>query len=504
MRNMKKFVLAIFLFITVAIAAGCQMNATVSGETAKPVQPTFPTETADLEFLSSATHYEKFVGPDKCMDCHEEKHESWKTSWHTVKATEGPAQGAGLKNVWSWVPDRWNEMESYVILDQKDKDTLYVGTRRYELNEVEYIIGAIRKQRYMVYYDGSPQEAWLATTEDGGISYTIDKSETVQFEGNKERAGYNFLFIELTNKEEIKGYMEFRSWQERCISCHTTGFNPDAWAEAKDEYVNGQREDLRDLFVTDIRISCESCHGPGLEHSSFPLREGTIINPAKLDKDDPTRKLVCEQCHTRTQTNIAYGNGANDNRGFKLGEHVYTDIMQYTRPAWGKGNRQTSIDGKGRRDHQQDMDMRLQDHINGGETIHGAMACFDCHDSHNIGNNPDNKRTYGATPESNCVSCHGLKAADYMKVLNGAEGWESYGFGNWDNEGGRSGNKQHIFNFDEDGRSFGLTPDQYVWALIKDSDPLEKDSWEAIWPWEKDLYREKGQRVVVGVEPWNN
>lgn len=499
MKNMRVLLLSIIVFLSIAFVAGCQTNEAVGGQ---PVQPTYPTP-VDLELLSTGTYYDKFVGPEKCMDCHEEQHEKWETSWHTVKATEGPNQGAGLKNVWEWVPDRWNEMEAYVILDQKDKETLYVGTQRYELNEVDYIIGAVRKQRYMVYYDGGPREAWLATTENGGISYTIDKSQTVQFEGNKERAGYNFLFIELDNKENIKGYMEFRSWQERCISCHTTGFNPDAWAEAKDEFVNGQREDLKDLFVADIRVSCESCHGPGLEHSSFPLREGTIINPATLDKDDPTRKMVCEQCHTRTQSNIAYGNGANDNRGFKLGEHVYTDIMQYTRPAWGKGNRQTSIDGKGRRDHQQDMDILLQDHIKGGDTIHGAMACFDCHDAHNVGNNPDNKRTFGPTPVSNCITCHGLDSEDKMKVLNGAEGWDKFGFDNWDNEGGRSGNKQHIFNFNDEGYSFGLTPDQYVWALKKDGDASEKDGWEAIWPWEKDLYRDKGQRVVVGAEPWN-
>lgn len=500
MKKMRVLLLSIIVFLSIAFVAGCQTNEAVGGQ---PVQPTYPTP-VDLELLSTGTYYDKFVGPEKCMDCHEEQHDKWETTRHTMKAMEGPNQGVGLKNVWEWVPDRWQELETHLILDQKDKETVYVTTRRYELNEVDYIVGQVRKQRYAIYYDGSPQEAYLAYTEDGGISWTIDKTQTVQYEGNKERAGYKFLAFELIKKDEVmKSYGEWYSWQERCISCHTTGFNPEAWTEAKEEFVNGQREDLKDIFVSDIRIGCESCHGPGLEHSSFPLREGTIINPATLDKDDPTRKMVCEQCHTRTSGNIAYGNGSNDNRGFMLGEHVYSDIMKYTRPAWGKGNRQTSIDGKGRRDHQMDMDIRLQDYIKGGETIHGAMACFDCHNSHDIGNNPDNPTTFGETAVSNCVTCHGLEAEKYIKVLNGAEGWEKYGFGNWDNEGGRSGKRQHVFNFDEEGRSFGLTPDQYVWALKKDGDASEKDGWEAIWPWEKELYRENGQRVVVGAEPWN-
>ncbi len=500
MKSMRLLILAVFVMITIVFAAGCSANnKTVGGE---PVQPTYPT-TADLELLTSGSYYDKFVGADKCKDCHEEEHEKWQTSYHTMKVKEGPNQGAGLKNIWDWVPDRWDEMEAYLILDEKDKETLYVGTRRYEVNEVDYVIGQNRKQRYMIYYDGSPQEAYLATTEDGGITWTLDKSKTVQFEGNKERAGYKFLFIELKKKDQqIKTYGEFRSWQEKCISCHTTGFNPDAWAKAKEEYINGQRADLKDLFITDLKISCESCHGPGLEHSSFPLREGTIINPAKLEKDDPTRKMVCEQCHTRPQTNIAYGNGAQDNRGFQLGITEYTDIMQYTRPAWGTGNRQTSIDGKGRRDHQMDMDIRLQDHIKGGETIHGQMACFDCHDGHNIGNNPDNKFTKGETPESNCVTCHGLETEKRMKVLDGAAGWDKFGYGNWDNEGGRPANAQHIFNFDDQGRSFGLTPDKYVWALKKDGKPAEQDSWEAIWPWEQELYEANGQKIYIGATPW--
>ncbi|MCT8137421.1 hypothetical protein H1D32_06480 [Anaerobacillus sp. CMMVII] len=480
-------ILAILIVAIATVVSGCTTKKTT----------TTPIAVAAEEL----SYYDKFVGPEKCADCHDDHMENWETSWHTKKTIEGPALGGG-DLIWDWVPAKWDQLDSYLILDQKDKDTLYVSTKKYALDEVAFSVGSVRKQRYLVYYDGSPMEAYLAYTENGGISFEVDKSQTVQFEGNKERAGYNFLFLELHNEDDIRGYGEFRSWQERCIGCHTTGFNPEAWNEAKEEFINGEREHLRDTFVTTVSISCESCHGPGKDHADFPLRKGNIINPAKLAMDDPTRKMVCEQCHTRTQTNILYGNGANDNRGFKLGEHVYTEIMQYTRPAWGTGNRQVSIDGKGRRDHQQDMDIRLQDHIKGGSTIHGQMACFDCHDSHSVGNNPDNPRTYGETPVSNCVTCHGLDAEENLKVLNGTLGWEKFGFGNWGNEGGRSGNKQHIFNFDDEGRTFGLTADQYVWALLKDGNPAEQEGWESIWPWEIELYEAQGQKIYIGEKPW--
>ncbi|WNF36007.1 multiheme c-type cytochrome [Bacillaceae bacterium IKA-2] len=486
MKKSRLLVYAVFFIAMAIIVSGCS-----SKDTAVPS----PVVAADLSY------YDKFVGPDKCADCHDDHTEKWETSWHTKKTAKGPNLGGG-ELVWDWVPEKWDEMDSYLILDQKDKDTIYLSTKKYELEEVDYTVGSIRKQRYMVYYDGSPQEAYLSTTENGGISWNIDKSTTVQFEGNLERAGYNFLYLELHAEDDIRTYGTWRSWQEQCIGCHTTGFNPDAWAEAKDEFINGEREDLRDTFITTVEISCESCHGPGKDHVEFPLREGNIINPVKLDMDDPTRKMVCEQCHTRAQTNLVYGNGANDNRGFMLGEHDYMDIMQYTRPAWGTGNRQVSIDGKGRRDHQQDMDMKLQDHIKGGETIHGQLACFDCHDSHNVGNNPDNPRTFGEVPVDNCRTCHGLESEERMEVLNGSLGWETFGYDNWDNEGGRNRTRQHVFNLDEEGRTFGLTPDQYIWAQKKDGNAAEEDGWESIWPWEQEHYEENGQKIYIGATPW--
>ncbi len=496
------------MFVIAIIAAGCSSEDTADQTPDVDTEDQTPDTTTDDSStdvpVENLSYYDNFVGPNACAGCHSGQMGKWETSWHTQKTAEGPALGGG-DLVWDWVPSKWDELDSYLVLDRKDSNTIYVGTKKYELDEVDYSVGSIRKQRYMIYYDGSPQEAWLATTEDGGISWNLDKSETVQFEGNKERAGYNFLFIELRGEDDIRTYGTWRTWQEQCISCHTTGFNPNAWDEAKEQFINGEREDLKDTFIADLRISCESCHGPGKDHVSGPSSEN-IINPAKLSKDDPTRQLVCTQCHTRNQTNLVHGNGSNDYRGFKIGTDTnILEFISYTRPAWGTGNRQVSIDGKGRRDHQQDMDILLTDYIRGGSSVHGAMACFDCHDSHNVGNNANNPRTFGEAPIDNCITCHANNAEEMMQVLNGSTGWDKFGHGNYDNEGGRSGNKQHIFNFDEEGRSFGLSPDQYIWALKKDGNASEVDGWESIWPWEIDHYEnELGQRTYIGAEPWND
>ncbi|WP_027388899.1 multiheme c-type cytochrome [Chrysiogenes arsenatis] len=462
------------------------------------------------DFMTHPT--EGFVGPDTCKLCHTDIHKQWSSSWHTKKTEWGPAYPEqylkgrdypwGSEKIYPWVKRDWDTLDTYMILDRKDATTNYVAIDKIKFEEVELVVGSQRKQRYAVYYDGSPRKAWLATTETGGISWKLDKSTVVDYPGNKERAGYKFLFIEVNptdGKMNKNNYGEFYSWQERCIACHSTGFDADAWYKAKDEFVAGKRDHLRDTFVSSIEVSCEACHGGGAAHAKMPSKTN-IINPAKLT--DPTeRQVVCSRCHTRTAMNTKYGKGSNDNRGFIVGQSKYEDVMQYTRPNWGKGNRQVSIDGKGRRDHQQDMDIKLGYTIKGENSVHAKMACFDCHTSHNVGNNPKSPWLFDKTAVETCAKCHGDKAESLVKVLSGADGWPKYGYGNWNNEGGRSKNKQHIFNVDSEGRSFGLTPEQYHWALKKDGDAKKAEDWQSIWPWEKEQMEKAGRKVFVGADP---
>jgi len=445
----------------------------------------------------------KYVGSDACASCHKDYYTTWSTSRHTIKATKGPAFGKEFeKNIYDWVRRDWDKLDTYMIVDQKDAKTNYLATQKVPISEIDYVIGRTYKQRYMKYYDGSPLEVFEATTEDGGISWKLDKSKVSQFSGNKQRAGYKFLFLEMNPKDgqfNKNYYGEFRSWQERCIGCHVTGFDNKAWDAAKADYVAGKRKDLRDIFAADLRVGCESCHGPGEAHTKNPVA-GTIINPAKIN-DIETRKMVCEQCHTRTQRSLITP-GANDLRGYRLTES-YMDFAQYTRPAWGKGNRQVSVDGKGRRDHQQDMDLRLSATIKGNHSAHAAMACFDCHDAHGVGNKGKKNPTLKAdSPVANCASCHGVKAEAVLKVMDGRQGWKRAGFPDWGTEFGRQGNKQHIFNIDIYSRSYGLHPQQYQWALKKDGDPKKEGDWESIWPWEKDRFEKQGRTTAVGAAPW--
>jgi len=448
----------------------------------------------------------KYVGSKACLECHEDEHKSWAASRHTLKATKGPSFGKEFeKNIYAWVRRDWDKLDSYMIVDQKDGKTNYLATRKVPWAEVDYVVGQTYKQRYTKYYDGGPIEVFEATTADGGISWKLDKTKVSMYPGNKQRAGYKFLFLEMNpaeGKMNANYYGEYRSWQERCIACHTTGFDVKAWDQAKADFVAGKRADLKDIFVADLTVGCESCHGPGEAHAKKPSKGTNIVNPAKMT-DVTARQMVCGQCHTRPQVS-KHSPLAQDLRGYRLTDE-YTDFATYTRPAWGKGNRQVSVDGKGRRDHQQDMDIKLSTAIRGSHSAHADMACFDCHDAHGVGNKDKKSPTLKkASAVETCATCHGVKAAQVLKVMDGRQGWARAGYPNWATEYGRQGNKQHIFNITHDGtgRSWGLSPDQYPWALKKDGDAAKEADWEAIWPWEKASFEKQGRTVAVGASPW--
>jgi hypothetical protein len=444
----------------------------------------------------------KYVGAEACNSCHGDIHADWEKTRHTMKARKGPAMGKEhLGNIFAWVQRDWDKLDTHMILDSKDKTTNYVTAKKFKVQDVGIVVGQMRKQRYAVYYDGSPTKAYLQTTQDGGISWTIDKSKTVQYPGNKERAGWKFLALEMKPKDgdiNNNNYGEFYSWQERCIGCHTTGFDVKAWNTAKADFVGGKRKDLKDFFVADIAISCEACHGPGGTHAANPSA-ANIINPDKI-ADLEARRMVCNQCHTRTAGNL-HNKPANDLRGYRIGDQ-YMDHANYVRPAWGKGSRAVSSDGKGRRDHQMDMDIRLSETIKGSHSVHAAMACFDCHDSHKAGISNGKSKTLKQGTVETCAACHKGQAEAVLKVMNAREGWSGYKFGEWGGEGGRS-SRTHIFNMDAQGRSYGVSPDKYSWALKKDGDAKNQADWQAIWPWETASFEAKGQKTATGAAPWS-
>jgi cytochrome c553 len=215
-----------------------------------------------------------------------------------------------LANITKYAQDNWGSLKTHLILDQYRTANnaggaanvpsgfslpagyvgMWVTAKKYDVSEVDVVIGQTRKQRYGVYYDGGAvDEVYLVYSTNGGIKYELYPDETNPavpklftgtFAGEKNRAGYKLLWVEVqldrAAQANANNYEEWRSWQERCVDCHTTGFNRTAYNQAFADFKAGTRADMKDFFFTEWQVSCEACHSPGANHS--------VINPAKLPK----------------------------------------------------------------------------------------------------------------------------------------------------------------------------------------------------------------------------
>ncbi|MBI2909340.1 MAG: ammonia-forming cytochrome c nitrite reductase subunit c552 [Chloroflexi bacterium] len=108
----------------------------------------------------------------------------------------------------------------------------------------------------------------------------VPKEDILFTIGSKYRQGYVTKKFEVLNiywdtvKNEWFGSPGgvLRDWKSGCADCHTTGYNPASRTFAE------------------IGITCESCHGSGLDH---------VTRGARMDKTLAVDSATCNRCHVR-------------------------------------------------------------------------------------------------------------------------------------------------------------------------------------------------------------
>ncbi len=181
----------------------------------------------------------KYVGSEKCGECHHHYYHGWKTTLHSRQEQEVIIEG----------PDK-NVLGDF---SSKDPDLTFT------LDDVDLLVGSRLKQRY--------------AKKIGNDYYMLPAQWNVK---TKEWVAYN-----PKNDWWTKGDIYPKEWNRRptsklCEGCHTTGFN------------------IETKIPSERNISCESCHGPGSLHVE-KKGEGHIINPVKLSSE--RGNMVCFQCH---------------------------------------------------------------------------------------------------------------------------------------------------------------------------------------------------------------
>jgi Tetratricopeptide repeat/Cytochrome c554 and c-prime len=211
----------------------------------------------------------KFIGSQRCAECHAEQFESWRQTSHSLALSElNLAQEPpdvtfdhALSNRRFRVVRREGTMfheESFITHDGEE-----VPVHSFP---VAFVVGSGNHSKsYLIERDGFYVESpitWYSRTNSWGISPGYDLPAHNSFE---------------------------RVVNFDCMNCHS-----------------GKVEQLQSPFrlhFTEMAVSCERCHGPGELHAKLhetaraatDAADLTIVNPAHLDRE--LSESICSDCH---------------------------------------------------------------------------------------------------------------------------------------------------------------------------------------------------------------
>lgn len=350
-----------------------------------------------------------YVGSQTCVDCHDDRHESWYATFHrtmtqeaTPEAVQGRFDGRPL--------DYWGmrvlpiEEDGEYFFEYRDQDTNETLGRM----AIHRTVGSHRYQQY------------LGQLPDGG---TYVRLHYLWHNEDERWIHMNAAFL---GPDEVEFDRHVSIWNQNCIFCHNTAPEPNIqnYQELKQRAARGEPVDvLRDTRfdseVAELGIACESCHGPGGTHARraeetltgvamrlWPGRDNSIVNPVRLEH--PRDSQVCGQCHAqRTPAEperIAEWmvEGPSYRPGDDLHDHV-DPIQRDTLPPasapddlfrlrfWGDGTpRLTAYEYQGL----------------GQSPCHqaGELSCMDCHTMH--AGDPAGQLTERNRGNTPCLRCH--------------------------------------------------------------------------------------------------
>ncbi|MGC4044585.1 MAG: cytochrome c3 family protein [Armatimonas sp.] len=276
----------------------------------------------------------QYIGSKRCAECHQSYFSTWKDSAH-------------------------NKMIRPAILDGPDKTVLADFSkpdpnRPFEFKDVKWVIGHRWKQRFIGLVNG--EEVVFPA------QWSIQEKKWQPYTGKADW-----------------WYPQHLDWKTRsnfklCAGCHSTGVDigKGTWIEQN--------------------ITCESCHGPGKEHSAKPTI-ANIVNPARLSTERSME--VCLACHQA-------GRPAGDEYAWAVGYQPGKKLADYWHGFEPQPGKQTA--------EFWDNGTAHKNRVQGNTFTHSVMhangiQCSTCHDSH--GSRNLSMTVKSAATNALCLTCHG-------------------------------------------------------------------------------------------------
>ncbi|MCL1075401.1 multiheme c-type cytochrome [Shewanella dokdonensis] len=317
----------------------------------------------------------KFVGPEKCGECHQVQYEKWKRSRH-AQSIRFPGEHPEVDND---LKKKLYGSQASILADGITPDTIYatIGTPRTKYGYIDnwlvrgsyHIEGGLLKDGTGTLVAGGNQFSrgwaeWLTPEMAKKIKKVIPDfpTEMKEFGGSGSHQwgmtsygasyGKNFLF------QPASSY---------CEVCHTFKFD----FKTKDEFFAalGDAKKLQEHTIS-RGIACEECHGAG-GHLAGGIGGGMPSN--------------CERCHQRFNYIDAQ---AETPQGKDKLEYAFNAKFKSACPSCGTEGAQ----------------MFMSEHYDKG------MRCSTCHDPHEVTANDWKSGFTVPGLKKQCVDCHEAQA----------------------------------------------------------------------------------------------
>ena len=294
----------------------------------------------------SNIHPEDYVGPDACVECHEQNHQENFDSWqtHSHRVMNQNASEESVKGDFSGA--RLDYQDGSVIFHRNGPlylMSIYKDGRLFRRLEITRTVGSL----YVQYYIGrqvlgpEPREHRTYHIESKfKFGYSIQLQRWLPEPYFDSTMAPEALFQTGGTREDYLYAAPTHRWSSSCLICHNTypyerrlltqgqwraGY-PRETVEWRGGAAHGGDRELkasrRVARLVTVGISCESCHFGGREHAienreirfvptspMLTIRHPVSKRPAESDRDDPfVINSICAQCHA-ADLNV-YPNGS--------------------------------------------------------------------------------------------------------------------------------------------------------------------------------------------------
>lgn len=308
-----------------------------------PVPIPAPREVVAFTMPDEKTTFAQYAGSESCKACHESEFGKWQSSHHGLAerkpdvALDGPA----------FEPARSFQHGTQTTEVRKNGDAFELVAlgfdNKREPYPVERVIGHDPLRQFLVHGANGRLHAMEAC-------YDPHRGDWFNVYGNEDR------------KPGEWGHWTGRGmvWNQMCASCHNTRVRKN-YDAATDSYRTS---------MTELTVSCESCHGPMKAHADWqkaypPATRGAAKDPTVVKWSRDQHIDTCAGCHARR------GEVTGDFvPGESFWDHYLLTITDHTDTYFPDGQI---------RDENYEFASFLSSRMH-----HAGVRCMDCHDMHSM------------------------------------------------------------------------------------------------------------------------